>query len=364
MSGTHLYQQIAEAMRREILEGRLKPGDRLPSTRQLTTRWNCTPGTVQRAYQELGRQGLVTSRMGQGTRVAKELSVQDDTPLRRAALVHRAETFLLEALTTGYTPHEVERAVLSALERWRAIIQTPQSSSEEVLRFVGSHDPVLDWLAAHFGEIVSGYTLELIYTGSLGGLIALAEGKADLAGGHLWDEESDTYNTPFVRRLLPGKRVALVTLAHRRIGLLLPADNPKRVKGLRDLARSGVRFVNRQTGSGTRVWLDAALRKLRIDPGRITGYDEEKLTHTQVARAVAEGQADVGVGLEAAALAYGLTFVFLTRERYDLVVPKPQMERRPVQALRKWLSSQKAKRVLSDLGGYDTAQTGKVEWIE
>ena len=103
MEETYLYNQIASSIRKRILQGELQPGDRLPSVREMTLKWNCTIGTVQRAYQELAAQGLVTSRAGQGTHVVEHSLTQDDTGLRRAALVHRAEAFLLEVLTTGHT---------------------------------------------------------------------------------------------------------------------------------------------------------------------------------------------------------------------------------------------------------------------
>jgi molybdate-binding protein/DNA-binding transcriptional regulator YhcF (GntR family) len=359
-----LYQQIAESVRREILEAHLMPGDRLPSIRQMASQWECTVGTVQRAYRELARQGLVLSRRGQGARVVGPPKAEEETPLRRVALVHRAEAFLLEVLTAGYGPGEVEQAVALALDRWRAAAQTVPSPPGTSLRFVGSHDLVVDWLAAHFSEIVPGHSLQLSFAGSLGGLIALATGEAELAGSHLWDEESRTYNIPFVRRVLPGQRVALVTLAHRRLGLILAPGNPGGVSRLADLARPQVRFINRQPGSGTRVWLDASLRRLAIDPKRIPGYQEEERTHSGVARAIAEGRANVGLGLEASALTYGLDFVFLTDDPYQLVVTASSMGLPAVRSLVKWMSSRASKKAISGLGGYDTSETGQIEWVE
>jgi molybdate-binding protein/DNA-binding transcriptional regulator YhcF (GntR family) len=364
MDEVHLYKQIAENVRQDILNGRLKPGDHLPSIRQMTIRWGCTIGTVQHAYQELIRQGLITSRVGQGTRVAaKPPELEDDTPLRRAALINRAEAFLLEVLTSGYSSKEIEAAVQLALDRWRVFEQAPSTPLIQTLRCSGSHDLALTWVASHFNEIAPGYTLQLSFSGSLGGLIAITEGKADLAGCHLWDEESNTYNVPFVRRLLPGKRVALLTLAYRRLGLILPAGNPKGIFCLEDLARPGVGFVNRQTGSGTRVWLDAAIRKAGIRPDQIQGYTIEKVTHSDVARAVAAGQADVGLGLEASARVFGLQFTPLLSERYDLVIPAEMFDTPPIQALVTWLSSTQAKKQIAEFGGYSTSETGKIEWL-
>ena len=361
-----LYRKIAAATRQEILEGRLKPGDRLPPVRAMAARWNCTPGTVQHAYQELARQGLVSGQAGRGTRVVAQLpeSLNSLPPLRRAALAHRAEGFLLEAVTSGYSVEEVEAALRQAMDRWRALERQPLLPDEAALRFVGSHDLVITWLASHFPEVVPGWGLQLRFAGSLGGLIALAEGQADLAGSHLWDEQSDTYNQRFVRRVLPGRRTALVTLAHRRFGLILPPGNPQGVHAIQDLGRPGLRFANRQSGSGTRVWLDLALRRAGLQSDQIQGYTDERATHTAVARAVAEGEADLGVGLEAAASSYGLDFIFLAHDRYDLVIPAATMERPPVHALVGWLQDAQTKKVIESLGGYETGATGRVEWVE
>ncbi|MBN1888027.1 MAG: GntR family transcriptional regulator [Thermoflexales bacterium] len=360
---TPLYQQIAEAVRQEILYGHLKPGDPLPTVRETAIQWDCTPGTVQRAYKELARQGLAVSHTGQGTRVASTLSARQESPLRQARLVHQAEAFLLQVLTAGYAPEEVEQAVRLALDRWRAMDKQPHPPPQQLVRFVGSHDPALAFIAARFADIVPNHSLDLKFAGSLGGLIALAEGQADVAGSHLWDEDSDTYNTPFVQRLLPGRRVALLTLARRRLGLIVPPGNPAKVCGIEDLARPGLRFANRQRGAGTRVWLDAQLRRRRMAPAQITGYPKEMLTHSEVACAIAEERADVGLGIESAAISYGLDFYPLTMERYDLVIPAEVWSWPAVQALAGWLSRQAAKTAIEKLGGYDTHKTGCVEWV-
>jgi molybdate-binding protein/DNA-binding transcriptional regulator YhcF (GntR family) len=363
MAESYLYEKISATIRQDILAGKLKPGERLPSVRELAAEWRCTLGTVQRAYQELASQGLVTSRAGQGTRVVEQVAGEQRSPLRRISLIHRAESFLLEVLTAGYTPEEVEQSVRLALDRWRAVTREPEIPDECRLRFVGSHDLAITWLAANFEEIMPGYAMQVRFTGSLGGLMALAQGEADVAGSHLWDQKSGRYNAPFVSRVMPGKRVGLLTMFHRRLGFFLPKGNPKRIRGLEDLAREGVRFVNRQSGSGTRVWLDAALSALGISPRQIQGFDDEKMTHSEVARAVAEGQADVGVGLEAAAGAYGLDFLFLKDERYDLVIPDQNMDFPPVKALRDWLKSAAAPRTVAELGGYSTREMGQMEWV-
>lgn len=316
-----------------------------------------------RAYQELAHQGLIVSHVGKGTKVVDNLSEQNQSPLRKATLFNRTEAFLLEIITAGYTPDEIEQSMRTALDRWKTFSNQQEEHLSNVLRFIGSHDPSLAMIAAQYHEANPGLILHLSFSGSLGGLIALAEKNADIAGCHLWDETTDTYNEPFVRKLLPGKKVALLTLAHRRVGLIFAPENPFELNNLTDLAKPGIRFVNRQQGSGTRVWLDAQLQRAGINTSTIAGYQDEKMTHSEVARAVSKGQAEVGLGVETAALLFGLGFKLLTTERYDLVIPSDNWELESVQALKRWLDTPQAKVEINNLGGYDTRETGVVRWV-
>lgn len=359
-----LYQEIAESIRQAIFNGELKPGDELPSVRDLSAQWNCAPGTVQQAYHELARQGLVTGRSGQGTRVATAVHAMPTNPLRQATLANETEAFLLRLLANGYSLNEVEQAIRLVSDRWRTMPREEQSTPTDVIRFVGSHEPSISILADWLKKQFPSYSLQISFAGSLGGLIALSENKADIAGCHLWDQETDTYNGAFVRRLLPGQRTALLTLAHRRLGLMVPVGNPADIQTLADLAQSHVRFINRQSGAGTRVWMNAQLSRLRIDTKQIPGYEDEVMTHTDVARAVAEGRATVGLGIETAAAAYGLDFLFLTNERYDLILPETACALEPVQSLIEWLPTKEARSLLSTMKGYDTHDTGQIMWIE
>ena len=364
MSQEPIYQQIIDAVARSIADGSLKPGDPVLSVRDMAQRWNCTAGTVQRAYRELSRQGAVVAVPGKGTMVAEPpLSAGHSMPLRRAVIVHQIESVLLSLLGAGYSLPEVEQAVNLALDRWRVLTEEPPPGTIGVLRFAGSHDPAAATLAARLPAVSPGWTMQMTFTGSLGGLIALARGEADLAGSHLLDVETGSYNEPFVRRLLPGQRVALLTVAHRRLGLMVRPDRAARVDGLHSLAAGGLRFANRQPGSGTRVWLDAQLAALAIDPARIAGYDYTFATHTAVAQAVAAGEADAGLGVETAALAFGLHFQHLARERYDLVIPEAGWESGGVQAMAQWLASDTGQRTIRSLGGYDTSETGSLRWV-
>ena len=365
-----LYLEIAESLRRRIASGELQPGDRLPSVRTMAQRWGCTPGTVGRAYGQLAREGLVVGRRGGGTRVTSGALHQERPPWQWATLVNQAEQFLLEAVSSGHTPAQAESALSVAISRWRELQRegVPPSRTEPceaglVLRFAGSHDLAVGLMARMLSEEMPDAQLFVEYIGSLGGLMALAQNEAEIAGVHLWDEATDTYNLPFVRRLLPGRRVALLTLAHRSLGLITPLGNPQGLRCLADLARPDVRLVNRQAGSGTRVWLDAQLRALEISPGSVSGYEREELTHLAVARAVDEGAATVGLGIHAAASAYGLDFVPLTKERYDLVFPESVWQSSTGQALVTVVRSSRFEKAVVALGGYDISETRRETWV-
>ncbi len=364
---TLLYQEIAESIRRLVASGELKPGDRLPPVRELARRWGCTPGTVSRAYTLLAQEGLLVGRRGSGTRVASS-PLQPEPTWRWAALVNRAERFLLDALSGGHTPAQAESALALAVARWqelqaRAAPRPAAAAPVAGLRFAGSHDLVVESLARMVAEHSPGVVLRVAYLGSLGGLMALAQGEAEIAGIHLWDAATDSYNVPFVQRVLPGRRVALLALAYRSLGLIIPAGNPQGIAGLEDLVRPEVCLVNRQPGSGTRVWLDAQLQDRGLSPAAVRGYERAELTHLAVARAVAQGEASVGLGIQAAAETYALSFVPLTRERYDLVIPAEVWASPAAQALVQVIRSPHFRETVLSLGGYDAGVTGQEVWL-
>lgn len=361
---TFLYDKIANSIRKDILDGKRKPGDRLPSVRELCIQWNCTPGTIQRAYKVLANAGLIISRAGDGTRVAGMIpraEVRRQGVLRKAGLLHRTEDFLLEVLTSGYDLAEIQDAVDLAMDRWRALEARPAKTDRQVIRFTGSHDMAVNGLThAFFGDIEKDCTLQILISGSIAGLTALSEGRADFCGCHLWDAETKTYNVIDVKRVFPEGKVMLVTLAERDLGIITSPGNPLKIFGIEDFSRPGIRFINRQAGSGTRVWLDAELVKHSISPQQIQGYKDERMTHSDIARAVAENSADTGLGLESAAAAYGLDFILLTRERYDLVM-LDETAQTPVMAhLISWLQSSDGKAFVSQYKGYDSRLTGQI----
>jgi len=351
-----LAKEISADIKQNILDGSLKAGDHLPSVREMAGRWQCAPGTVQRAYRDLAAQGFITTQIGQGTRIATH-STSDS--LRRATLVNQIEAYGLELQARGYNASELEEAMREVVVRWQARLDEQHEPPRRRLRFVGSHDPIVSLIDGRFPTIAPNYQLSVTFAGSLDGLLALARQKADIAGCHLWDAESNSYNEPFIHRLLPDQSVMLLTLSHRRLGLITPPGNPRQICSLPDLVRPGVRFINRQAGAGTRLWLEARCQQLGLNTALILGYEHTVYTHLQIAGAVAEGLADVGLGVEAAAQAYNLGFVPLTTERYDLVMTPDVWQLPGVQALVHWLNTTETHQAITALGGYDTTETGR-----
>jgi molybdate-binding protein/DNA-binding transcriptional regulator YhcF (GntR family) len=356
------YIQIAASLRRDIFNGLYKTGATLPSLRSISEAWHCTLGTAQRAYQKLAEEGLVASHIGKGTRVTGIVPIKQADTLRQVSLINQSEKYLIELLTSGFTPVEVEDAFRIAMERWRKVSHSQNVSTQQTILFAGSHDPVVAWIATHFNEISSRYNMNINFSGSLAGLMTLSDGKADIAGSHLWDRETETYNTPMLKSLFPGEKLALITMAYRRLGWLIKRGNPKGFHTIDDLTRTDIHFVNRHAGSGTRVFLDSLLSKHKIDPDAITGYDNQKNNHAEIALEVSEGKSDVGLGLEAAAEAYALDFLFETLECYDLIVTEKSFESKPVQELIDWLKTDRFQQILSSMGGYDGKNSGDVRW--
>jgi putative molybdopterin biosynthesis protein len=224
---------------------------------------------------------------------------------------------------------------------------------------IGSHDLVLDLAASALRAEDPLVTLASSNVGSLGGLVALRDGLCHLAGSHLLDPATGEYTLPYLDRLLGEAEVAVVRLLHRDQGLMVAAGNPLGLGGIEDLPQDGVRYINRQRGAGTRVLLDFELGRRGISPDVIDGYAREEPTHLAVAAAVAAGRGDAGLGIMAAARAFGLDFVPVTREPYDLVVAATAMDSPLLAPLWALLRSDRFQAAVTDLGGYSTKEMGR-----
>lgn len=195
-----------------------------------------------------------------------------------------------------------------------------QNRNRPVIVFSGGHDLAVELLTALLSDHLDLLTLTV---SSLDGLMALRQNLCNLSGMNLLDTNGE-YNLPFIRYIFPDRAIQVVTLAHREQGLMTAPGNPKAVHSLVDLEREGVSFINHTLGSGTRLWLDHRLQADGISTGRIRGYENTVSTHSACASLVQTGKVDVALGLQASAHQFGLDFIPLFRDRYDLVFMQEQ----------------------------------------
>jgi len=252
---------------------------------------------------------------------------------------------------------EAARGELERLEPRLGVSLAPaeRGAAGRGLRLTASHDPLL----AAFAEapaVKASIALQLRFRGSLESLAEFVAGRADLAGFHVPEGGAD----PAVLERLSPRRDRLLRFAGREQGLMLPPGNPKRVRGLADVARKRLRFINRQRGSGTRLLIDQLLTEGSIDSARIAGYDDEEFTHLAVAVSVAAGRADAGFGVHAAAARFGLDFLPLRRERYWFAVRARIAAEPAVERFRAALSGRAFQRLARGFVGYDARGAGEL----
>jgi molybdate transport repressor ModE-like protein len=228
-------------------------------------------------------------------------------------------------------------------------IDATDGGAAHKLKIVASHDLLL----AEYGTPL----VDLVFRGSLESVRAYARGEADLAGFHLFSgpEEGEVYRT-----LLQPRRDRLIRFAEREQGLLLAPGNPHGVRAIADVAKYGLRFINRQRGSGTRQLIDHLLEQSRVDPADVVGYADEEFTHVAVAATIAAGRADAGVGVRAAASRFNLAFVPLGREHYWLVARQRDLDQARMKKLLKALRDGALKRIARRLTGYDVQGAGEI----
>ena len=236
----------------------------------------------------------------------------------------------------------------------------PADALDHTLVAIGSHDPLLDELADLMHRENRDLYMSSSHVGSMGGIMAVRRGETHIAGIHLLDEKDGTYNTSFVKKYFPGGGVRLVECVGRTQGLMLQKGNPLKIKAIKDLAGPGMRYVNRQKGSGTRILIDYLCKKDGIDTKNIYGYDREEFTHNAVAVQIASGTADAGMGIYSAAKLYDLDFLPICMEQYDLLVPDAAWDSDVVQKLISILQGPEFRMRLEALGGYEVNHPGTV----
>jgi len=229
----------------------------------------------------------------------------------------------------------------------------PSDRGRPVVVFSGSHDLAVELLTQLISTHLDVLTLTV---GSLDGLMTLRQNLCSITGAHLLDPGGE-YNLPFIRHIFPDRVMQVVTLVHREQGLMTASGNPKAIRSLADLAREDVTFVNRNPGSGTRLWLDQQLNAMDIPNTRIHGYESAFSTHTACASLVRAGKADVALGLRAAAHQFGLEFIPLFHERYDLIFT--QQQGKSLHPLLDMIQTSDFRHSVDALTGYDTTHTGE-----
>jgi molybdate-binding protein/DNA-binding transcriptional regulator YhcF (GntR family) len=368
-----IYKQIIDQIKQLIANNQYKPGDKMPTVRDLSAKLHINPATVARAYQELEQGGILGANRRRGTIVIGENDGLQNLPLRQNRLAGLVNSLIMDTLNQGYSPEEFEAAFTLQLSRWRIQRESPPTGTnntetkynrQKTIHIVGSNDLALDLLVTRLKYDSPEISVQITPAGSLGGLLAIQEGKADMAGIHLLDEETGEYNYPYIKHTLQNIEVVVVHLAYRIQGLMVAKGNPKDILSLEDLRRPDIVFVNRQKGSGTRVWLDCKLRELGIKPSGIKGYNRELDTHVAVGMSIIRGEADVALGIQAAAKSCNLDFIPTTKERFDLVIPVNNFRSPLFTPLMDIIKSEEFKNVVSEMGGYDTSQTGETTFVK
>jgi putative molybdopterin biosynthesis protein len=284
-------------------------------------------------WEKLFGQKLVVMERGRGTRL---------TPLGEKLLWAQQRVAARLAPQFESLSSEIERELAQALD-----------AGELRIALSASHDLALgtlrDYLAKHEGP-----RLDIQFHGSEACLERLVSGDAELAGFHHQGDLS-----PFAE-VLKGRRLAVIRFVARTQGLIVAKDNPRRLGSLADVARSKSRFINRQRGSGTRIAIDRLLTDSNVAQQRIVGYEQEEFTHLAVAATVASGHADAGFGIHAAAHQFGLDFVPLMTEQYDLACEASLLPSEKMQRLIEGLRKPALRNAIRRLPGYGIESLGDV----
>jgi molybdate transport repressor ModE-like protein len=300
-------------------------------------------GLMQKWEQRLG-QSLVFMERGRGASL---------TPLGQKLLwgERRAQARLGPSLESLASELSAELRAARSVERKPALsIMASHGLAVALLR---------DLLDAR-----QGVQLDLQFRGSQDALRLFAQGKCDIAGFHLPEGALGARIAPRFRRYLDPERVVLIKIVRRQQGLMTAKGNPKHLKSVADLAKRGVRFVNRQPGSGTRIITDLLVEDAQIDPAQLTGYNSEEFTHMAVAAMVASGAADAGFGIQAAASRFKLNFIPVAWENYWFAIAREVLSSFTISEVISVLKSPDYRSQVKELPGYDASSAGQIASIE
>ncbi len=232
-------------------------------------------------------------------------------------------------------------------------------SPQKTPLIISGQDVILDILSNHLHQY--GIQALRAYVGSFESLLSLYQDNVQAATCHLWDSDTDTYNLPYIRRLMPGVHALAVNLTYRMQGFYVKKGNPKEITSWKDLTRPDVSILNRRKGTGSRILLDEHLFHMGISSGSVNGYENEMSSHLTVATAIVEGQADVGIGTGRVIKQFpDLDFIPVQRERYDLVIKKEMYQSPEIQAMLQVLRSREYQNDIFTIADNDYTDLGKI----
>ena len=329
-----------------VLEQLIKPVVDLMSSRQAETPKFVEALVSRRLVSSLKYLEYIRARLGKvGGRIVA-------VPLNRGAGVVSS---FVKADGIIHVPQNVEG--YEAGEKVRVELLRPMAEIEQTLVITGSHDPLIDEIIDIMRRTWSDCFVASSHVGSMGGIMAVKRAEAHLGGVHLLDETSGAYNLAYVRKYIPEGGVQLVRCVQRTQGLMVAKDNPLGIRGIKELV--GLRYVNRQKGSGTRILLDYLLKQAGLSGAEIRGYEREEITHTAVAAAVASGTADAGMGILAAAKIYDLALIPICEEEYDFLISEESWNHPQFQRFMQVLKGAELASRLEAMGGYKLDRPGE-----
>lgn len=305
-----------------------------------------------------GGEGFMSEEMMNTKEVAKYLGIHEKQVygLIRAKRIPATRVTGKWVFPRKLIDEWIEKSASSGLEQARE----KSKRVEGALLASGSNDLILDILQTHTRRAYPEFHLFSANIGSTDGLKALNTGYTDIAWSHLFDPASGEYNIPFLPTYLPNVRPVVINLYYRQLGFVVAPKNPLRIKGFGDLTRKNVKLINRQKGSGTRILLDHHLSQLGIPAAEIKGYERECYTHLEVGLAILSKEADVGVATIAVSQLFGLPFVPITQERFDMIMDQSTYFAAGVQALIETLKSKAFRSRVAKIGNYDFKDSGKI----
>ena len=259
---------------------------------------------------------------------------------------------------SGYVdfPEDAER--IPAGSNVKVLLRDSMEQIKNTLLFIGSHDPLVDEISKILVQRNSKYILSSAHVGSMGGIQAIRRGEAHLAGIHLLNEKDGSYNQSFVTKYFPNGEASLIECVGRTQGIMVAKKNPKNITGISSLCNPDIRYINRQKGSGTRILFDYLCKKEGIATDSIHGYAHEEFTHNNVAKLIAKGEADAGMGVHAATKLYDLDFIPIYSEQYDLLIPDTMKNHPGIIEILDILKSEEFAEKAAMLGGYTLNKPG------